>query len=65
MRLYSASTGEWLRDLEGVENEIISINLNVFNPKILIACSKTGEIFIWKWKSGVLLNSGVSILYYL
>lgn len=59
MRICSASTGEWLRDLEGVEDEIVSIHLDIFNSKLLIVCSKSGEIYIWKWKSGVLLKQGV------
>lgn len=43
-----------MRDLEGATNEIIEINFEIGNSKLLTGCSVSGEVITWKWKSGVL-----------
>lgn len=51
-----------MRNLEGIEDEIVGLALDLFNPKILIACSSSGEIIQWKWKSGVVAKKIVRII---
>lgn len=60
VQVYSTTTGEWLRDLEGVKDEIIGIQYDLNNPKIVFALSKTGEMFRWKWETGE--NLGTRLL---
>ncbi|CAD7079270.1 unnamed protein product [Hermetia illucens] len=60
VQVYSTTTGEWLRDLEGVKDEIIGIQYDLNNPKIVFALSKTGEMIRWKWETGE--NLGTRLL---
>lgn len=60
VRAYSAQTGEWIRDLEGATENIVGIQLDVHNHKIVFACTTTGQIVSWKWKSGVVNENIVS-----
>lgn len=57
VRVYSATTGQWLRDLDGATNQLIEINFEIGNSKLLTGCSVTGEVITWKWKSGVLTKN--------
>lgn len=62
VRAYSAQTGEWIRDLEGANGEIINLQVDLHNPKIVIACTERGNIVSWKWKSGVVHENSVSCI---
>lgn len=53
VQTYSTSTGEWLRDLEGLNEPIIGLAYDNDNSKILLGCTVSGNILRWKWKSGV------------
>lgn len=53
VRAYSSQTGEWIRDLDGANAEIVNVQPDAANPKILFACTSTGQIVSWKVKSGV------------
>lgn len=35
---------------------IVGHQCDPLNPKLLYACTEDGEIFSWKWKSGVINN---------
>lgn len=54
IRAYSTTTGEWIRDLEGATDKIISQQCDPVNSKHLYACTINGEVISWKWKSGVI-----------
>lgn len=53
VRAYSSQTGEWIRDLDGADGDIVNVQPDAANPKILFACTVTGQIVAWKVKSGV------------
>lgn len=53
VRVYSTLTGEWIRDLDGPNAQIIGTQYDQQNAKILYACTETGEVVSWKWRSGV------------
>lgn len=55
VRLFSTTTGEWIRDLEGIaKKKLIGIQIALNNPKLLYGCTEKGDIISWKWKSGVI-----------
>lgn len=53
VRAYSTQTGEWIRDLEGANADIIGVQCVAEYPKLVFACTVTGQVISWKWKSGV------------
>lgn len=54
IRAYSTSTGEWVRELEGIkEKKIVGQQWDPENPKLLYGCTDDGNIISWKWESGV------------
>ncbi|GAB0089207.1 WD repeat-containing protein 75 [Sergentomyia squamirostris] len=53
VKVFSVSTGSWVRDLERTDADLVSIDFDPTNPKILIGCTTNGEVVSWKWKSGV------------
>lgn len=55
IRIYSTTTGERIRDLEGIpNNRLISQQIDLHNQKLLYGCTDKGDIISWKWKSGVI-----------
>lgn len=58
VRVYSTSTGEWLRDLEGFNENIVGLEFDLYNPKVLVGCSSSGEVISWKWRSGYIHARG-------
>lgn len=60
VRAYSTITGEWIRDLEGPNEKLVGHQCDPLNSKLLYACSQSGEVIAWKWKSGV-INSRVKL----
>lgn len=53
--MYSTTTGEWIRDLEGIPNKrLIGQQIDLHNQKFLYGCTDKGDIISWKWKSGVI-----------
>lgn len=61
MRAYSSQTGEWIRDLEGASAEIVNVQPDPANAKILFACTVEGQVISWKVKSGVVDKRQVSL----
>lgn len=53
VRAYSTQTGEWIRDLEGANAHIVGIQCVPEYPKLVFACTVSGQVLSWKWKSGV------------
>lgn len=54
IRAYSTSTGEWIRELEGISGKkIVGQQWDPNNPKLLYGCTDAGNIISWKWLSGV------------
>lgn len=54
IRAYSTSTGEWIRELEGLSGKkIVGQQWDPENPKLLYGCTDGGNIISWKWESGV------------
>lgn len=53
--VYSSTTGEYVRELEGISGrKIIAIQCDPNNAKLLYGCTDCGDIISWKWKSGVI-----------
>lgn len=53
--VYSTHTGEYVRDLDGIPGKkIIATHCDPMNPKSLYGCTESGDIILWKWKSGVI-----------
>ncbi|XP_055589155.1 WD repeat-containing protein 75-like [Uranotaenia lowii] len=59
VRAFSVATGECIRDYDGEGFEIVGLIIDRFNPKLLYACTRTGELLSWKANSGVLNNREV------
>ncbi|XP_055635861.1 WD repeat-containing protein 75 [Toxorhynchites rutilus septentrionalis] len=54
VRAFSVTTGEYVRDYEGVDDDILGIVINRNNQKFLYGCTKNGVILGWNAESGVL-----------
>lgn len=54
VRAYSSQTGEWIRDLEGASTDIVSLQTDPECTKLVYACTSTGQVLSWKWRSGVI-----------
>lgn len=61
--MYSAITGEWIKDLDDAENKeiIVGMHFDTVNSKLLVACTTKGSVFFWKSESYVLSHNVVSI----
>ncbi|XP_059616910.1 WD repeat-containing protein 75 [Phlebotomus argentipes] len=53
VRVFNVTTGEWVRDLEKTDADLVGIEFDPTNPKLLIGCTRSGEVVTWKWKSGI------------
>lgn len=54
IRAFNADTGELIRDLEGTNGEkLIGHQCDPNNLDYLYACTESGSIISWKWKSMV------------
>uniref|UniRef100_A0A1S4K8L2 WD repeat-containing protein 75 second beta-propeller domain-containing protein n=1 Tax=Culex quinquefasciatus TaxID=7176 RepID=A0A1S4K8L2_CULQU len=54
VRAFSATTGEYVRDYEGTDQNIVGIVTIKNSPKLLYGCSSHGHILGWNVESGVL-----------
>lgn len=64
IRVYSTSTGEWIRDLDEVNRAnptIINIQNMPNSPTILVGCTVAGDIVAWKYKVGTIDTVFVSV----
>lgn len=54
VRVYSTTTGEWIRELQGISDKrIIGQQCDPNNGKLLYGCTQSGDVISWKWESGV------------
>lgn len=59
--MFSVTTGDWIRDLEGIgKRKLIGHQFDPHNSKLFYGCTEVGDIISWKWKSGV-INEKVSL----
>lgn len=56
IQIYSVSTGELLKVLEGAKHDIIGFEYEIGNNNLIVACTESGEIIKWKWQSGAIEN---------
>lgn len=55
--VYSTVTGQLVRNLEGATAPLIDFALELTNDDTVVACSKSGEILTWLWKTGQLKST--------
>lgn len=53
VQVYATSTGEITRVLDDATAPLISLELDLKQPDLLIGCMSTGEIIRWNWRAGV------------
>lgn len=56
---YNVETGEKVAEFEGCNKNIVGAGLHPTNSMLLVACSVTGEIVMWKWQAQLLLSKNV------
>ncbi|XP_058453312.1 WD repeat-containing protein 75 isoform X2 [Malaya genurostris] len=54
VRAFSVTTGEVVRDYDGIDSNIIGVLIDRNNPKLLYGCTRNGIILSWNVDSGVL-----------
>ncbi|XP_016970795.1 WD repeat-containing protein 75 [Drosophila rhopaloa] len=54
VQVYATSTGELTRVLDDATAPLISLELDLKKPELLIGCTSTGELVQWNWRAGVL-----------
>ncbi|XP_017007025.2 uncharacterized protein l(2)05287 [Drosophila takahashii] len=54
VQVYATSTGELTRVLDDATAPLISLELDLKQPDLLIGCTRTGQIIRWNWRAGVL-----------
>ncbi|KMY91274.1 uncharacterized protein LOC6733035 [Drosophila simulans] len=54
VQVYATSTGELTRVLDDATAPLISLELDLKQPDLLIGCTSTGELVRWNWRAGVL-----------
>ncbi|XP_017121115.1 WD repeat-containing protein 75 [Drosophila elegans] len=54
VQVYATSTGELTRVLDDATAPLISLELDLKQPELLIGCTSTGELVRWNWRAGVL-----------
>ncbi|KAH8413562.1 hypothetical protein KR009_012290 [Drosophila setifemur] len=64
VQVYATSTGELTRVLDDATAPLISLELDLNQPELLLGCTSTGELVRWNWRAGVVkktvsLNLGV------
>ncbi|XP_061398990.1 WD repeat-containing protein 75 [Musca vetustissima] len=57
VNVYSTVTGQLVRKLEGATTTLADYCYELDNEEILIACSQSGEILTWEWKTGELKST--------
>lgn len=51
VQIYSTVTGEITRQLTGATSKIISMEFELRDENVLVACTASGDILRWKWKT--------------
>lgn len=57
VQVYATSTGELTRVLDDAKAPLISLELDLKQPELLIGCTSTGDLLRWNWAAGVLKHS--------
>ncbi|KAH8269389.1 hypothetical protein KR018_011113 [Drosophila ironensis] len=57
VQVYASSTGELTRVLDDAPGPLISLELDVKQPELLLGCTGGGQLLHWNWRAGVLKNS--------
>ncbi|XP_055836973.1 WD repeat-containing protein 75 [Episyrphus balteatus] len=52
IQAYSTKTGLVTHVFEGTKDSLISLEYDLLDENILVACSKSGEVIRWKWVNG-------------
>ncbi|GLV34579.1 lethal (2) 05287 [Carabus blaptoides fortunei] len=56
VRSYSVETGERVADYEGCDQNIVGFAIHPTNLKLLVACTTSAEIAVWKWQAQLLIS---------
>ncbi|XP_037927474.1 uncharacterized protein LOC119662008 [Teleopsis dalmanni] len=56
VQVFSSTTGQLLRQLEGANDKLISMEIGLKQNDMLVACSESGELLRWEWQSGDLMK---------
>ncbi|EDW64200.1 WD repeat-containing protein 75 [Drosophila virilis] len=54
VQVFVTSTGELTRELNDATAPLISLELDVQQPELLLGCTSTGQLLRWHWRTGVL-----------
>ncbi|EDW03615.1 WD repeat-containing protein 75 [Drosophila grimshawi] len=54
VQVFVTSTGELTRELNDAQSPLISLELDVQQPELLLGCTSTGQLLRWHWRTGVL-----------
>ncbi|TDG48678.1 hypothetical protein AWZ03_005007 [Drosophila navojoa] len=54
VQVFVTSTGELTRELTDATAPLISLELDVKQPELLLGCTSTGQMLRWHWRTGVL-----------
>ncbi|XP_030383154.1 WD repeat-containing protein 75 [Scaptodrosophila lebanonensis] len=52
--VFVSRTGELTRELTGATAPMISLELELNQPEVLVGCTSTGQLLRWHWRTGVL-----------
>ncbi|KAM8716801.1 hypothetical protein ACLKA7_003639 [Drosophila subpalustris] len=57
VQVFVTSTGELTRELNDATSPLISMELDVKHPELLLGCTSSGQLLHWHWRTGVLQKS--------
>ncbi|XP_058986289.1 uncharacterized protein LOC131806328 [Musca domestica] len=57
INVYSTISGQLVRKLEGASTTLVDYCYELDNEDIVVACSQSGEILTWEWKTGELKSN--------
>ncbi|XP_060652335.1 WD repeat-containing protein 75 [Drosophila nasuta] len=53
VQVFVTSTGELTRELDDATSPLISLELDVKHPDLLLGCTSSGQLLRWHWRTGV------------
>ncbi|XP_062121762.1 WD repeat-containing protein 75 [Drosophila sulfurigaster albostrigata] len=53
VQVFVTSTGELTRELDDATSPLISLELDVKHPDLLLGCTSSGQMLRWHWRTGV------------
>ncbi|KAH8377198.1 hypothetical protein KR093_004054 [Drosophila rubida] len=54
VQVFVTSTGELTRELNDATSPLISLELDIKQPDLLLGCTSSGQLLRWHWRTGVL-----------